>query len=121
MTWLPTGADELVGELVLDLLLEQPAIPATTVAAAAMPTKIPDFATGLLRLVALENFGGSLISACVRKIRCRLILDALMASPPTATLRPGRLLMQWLLVSRSSLRRRISRHPAHLRDSFSEF
>jgi hypothetical protein len=37
------------------LLLEQPAMPATTVAAAAMPTKIPHFATGLLRLVALKT------------------------------------------------------------------
>jgi hypothetical protein len=55
MTWLPTAAGELVGEFVLDLLLEQPAMPATTVAAAAMPTKIPHFATGLLRLVALKT------------------------------------------------------------------
>jgi len=69
MTWLPTGADELVdgpvGELLLDLLLEQPAIPATTVAAAAMPTKIPDFATGLLRLVALEL--RRIVDKCVRE------------------------------------------------------
>src|ERR1700730_8054000 len=62
MTLLPPGAGALVplaaGALLLplslvpDLLLEQPAKPATTVAAAAMPTKIRCFATGLLCLVA---------------------------------------------------------------------
>jgi hypothetical protein len=62
MTLLPPGAGALVPPaagapllllaLVLGLLLEQPAKPATTVAAAAMPTKIRCFATGLLCLVA---------------------------------------------------------------------
>jgi len=40
--------------VVLDLVLEQPPNPATTVAAAAIPITIPRFATGLLRLVELE-------------------------------------------------------------------
>jgi hypothetical protein len=54
MTLLPPGAGALLLllALVLGLLLEQPAKPAITVAAAAMPTKIPCFATGLLCLVA---------------------------------------------------------------------
>jgi hypothetical protein len=46
------GALLLPLSLVPDLLPEQPAKPATTVAAAAMPTKIRCFATGLLCLVA---------------------------------------------------------------------
>ena len=48
VTLLPTGAGApLLLEPVLDLLLEHPARLATTVAAAAMPTKISCFATGL--------------------------------------------------------------------------
>jgi hypothetical protein len=39
---------------VSDLLLEQPASPATTVAGAPIPVTIPRFGTGLLRLVDLE-------------------------------------------------------------------
>jgi hypothetical protein len=41
-----TAEDEL-DELVLDLLLEQPARPAATIAAPAMPTKIPRFTKAL--------------------------------------------------------------------------
>jgi hypothetical protein len=43
------------GVVVLDLLPEQPASPATTEAAATIPINIPRFATGLLRLVELEQ------------------------------------------------------------------
>jgi hypothetical protein len=76
------------------LLLEQPAIPATTVAAAAMPTKIPDFATGLLRLVALEL--RRIVDKCVDEERSVAGSSWMhsMASPPFATLRAGWLLMQ---------------------------
>src|ERR1700721_2282988 len=95
MTWLPTGADELVdglvGELVLDLLLEQPAIPATTVAAAAMPTKIPAFATGLLRLVPLKLRRIVEKCVCEEKSVASSSWMPSMASPPIATLRPGTL------------------------------
>src|ERR1700742_4458275 len=80
MTLLPPGAGALVppaaGALLLllwlvpDLLLEQPAKPAATVATAAMPTKICCFATGLLYLVA------DFFYLRAQGNRCRVIRDA---------------------------------------------
>jgi hypothetical protein len=81
MTLLPTAAGELLLALVpvLDLLLEQPARPAATVAAAAMPTKIPCFATALLCLVttvdgcALEEIDA--VSSGMHRQRLRSVRD----------------------------------------------
>src|SRR5277367_1212941 len=78
MTLLPPGAGALLLLLAVvpGLLLEQPAKPAITVAAAAMPTKIRCFATGLLCLVA------DFCHVRAQGNRCRVIGDARARARP---------------------------------------
>jgi hypothetical protein len=66
-TRFPTGAAALLPlllEPVLDLSLEQPASPATTVAAAAIPINVTRCATGLLRLIGIEYRRHAVNSRC---------------------------------------------------------